>query len=79
MQNLPQEPQEQKKQQAQAEPPATAAPAAEKPKEELPDGIKETFYSKLPFSYKQVDIFVKVMIGLLAAVLIFMVAQGLLN
>lgn len=35
-----------------------------------PQNAKERFYEKLPFSYRQVDIFVKVMIALIAVVLL---------
>lgn len=39
--------------------------------EHKPANAKEQFYDKLPFTYRQVDIFVKIMIGATIALLVF--------
>lgn len=51
---------------------------SENPEESGPKNSVQKFYDKLPVTYKQVDIFVKIMIGVIAAVLIagIMAAKG---
>ncbi len=50
--------------------------------EESPDrpvkSAKENFYDSLPFTYRQVDIFCKAAIGVLAAIFLYYIIKGML-